>query len=162
GCGEAIDPEFFIPLRYYKSIAEELWQRLKNHVPRDRSADGLLQTAPLVGRKKTLIFLVSDFHCPFALLFRLLQDLDRHDVVPIVLWDSREMQFPKRGILRLQDPESGRSRVLLMRPDLKQRIDAAFERRRNLLIKLCTEFGREPFFVTNGFNPDDLTHYFLN
>jgi hypothetical protein len=161
GCGKQIDSNIYIPLRWYKSIAEELWHRLKNHIPNDRSANGLLETAPLIGRKKSLVFLVSDFHFPLATLKQLLQNLERHDVVPVVLWDSQEENHPEWGIIRFNDPESGRSRCLIMRPGLRERIRVAFRHRRDALIELCTRFGREPFFVMDAFDPEDLTYYFL-
>jgi uncharacterized protein (DUF58 family) len=162
GCGERIiDPDFVIPLRWYKSIAEELWERLTKHIPRDRSAGGLLQTAPLIGRKKSLVFLVSDFHFPLAALSQLLEHLEVHDVVPVVLWDSLEQDLPDRGIVRFSDPETGKSRVLILRPGLGARIRAAFRQRRDSITKLCAQFGREPFFVMDAFDPEELTHYFL-
>lgn len=161
GCGEKIDPNFWIPLRWYKSIAEELWERLNHHIPKDRSALGLLETAPLIGRKKSLIFLVSDFHFPLGTVRQILESLDKHDVVPVVLWDSREQDHPGWGIVRFNDPETGHNRPLILRPSLAKKIRAAFDARRDSIIQLCTQFGREPFFVRDAFNPEELTYYFL-
>ncbi|MCI0666855.1 MAG: hypothetical protein L0Y38_09060 [Methylococcaceae bacterium] len=161
GCGERIDPNFWIPLRWYKSIAEELWKRLNNHIPNERSARGLLETAALIGRKKSLVFLVSDFHFPLAILNQLLENLETHDVVPVVLWDSREQDHPEWGVIRFSDPESGNSRFLILRPALREKIRAAFRQRRDSITRLCAQFGREPFFVTDAFDPEELTHYFL-
>ncbi|MGH8553393.1 MAG: DUF58 domain-containing protein, partial [Methylococcales bacterium] len=127
----------------------------------DRSALGLLESPALLGRKKSLVFLVSDYYFPLAILKRLLQALDRHDVVPVVLQDSREEWLPARGLMRLKDCESGRSRLLILRPGMRAKIQADFAKRRDALIQLCTQFGRAPHFVTDAFDPDRLTHYFF-
>ncbi|MGH8558946.1 MAG: DUF58 domain-containing protein [Methylococcales bacterium] len=161
GCGESIDPNFLIPLRRYKGIARDLWERLKNHIPKDHSARGLLESPALLARKKSLIFLVSDFHFPLATLKQLLQNLDTHDVVPVVLRDSREEHYPDWGLMRLKDSETGRSRFLILRPGLREKIRKTFEQRRDAIAKLCTQFGREPYFVTDLFDPENLTRYFL-
>ncbi len=161
GCGENVIPQLLLPLRWYKSIADKLWRRLNNHTPKGQSADGLLAAAPLLGRKKSLVFLISDFHFPLATLNQILQNLETHDVVPVVLWDSREEIQPNWGITRLCDPETGRNRCLIMRPGLRKKIRAAFGQRRDSLISLCAQFGREPFFVEDAFDPEDFTYYFL-
>lgn len=161
GCGETIDPKFFIPLRWYKGTARDLWDRLKDHVPEDRSAHGLLQSPMLLGRRKSLVFLVSDFHFPLATLKQILHNLKPHDVVPVVLRDSREECYPDWGLIRFKDSETGRSRFLALRPGFSEKIRATNQQRKIAMIKLCTQFGREPFFVTDQFNPEDLTRYFL-
>jgi hypothetical protein len=152
-CGETIDPKLLVPLRWYKGIAPELFNRLRNFSPAEQSANGLFQAAPFLGRRKALVFLVSDFHFSLATLSRLMQTLETHDVVPIVVWDSLEVPRPGHGFYRLMDPETGKSRLLLLRPGLTNKFRSKFEKRR--------EFGREPFFVSDQFDPDRLTHYFL-
>ena len=161
GCGAQVHSAFHIPLRWYKSIAAELWKRLRDHIPTARSANGLLEAAPMIGRKKSLVFLVSDFHFPIDTTHRLMQTLENHDVVPIVLWDSREQDQPDWGIIRYQDPETGKSRCLFMRPALRKRIQDAFEQRRVSIVNLCMQFGREPFFIQDTFDPEQMTEYFL-
>jgi hypothetical protein len=161
GCGENVIPQLFVPVRWYKSIAEKLWRRLRNHNCKAKSADGLLETAPLLGRKKSLVFLISDFHFPLTTLSQILQNLETHDVVPVVLWDDREKIQPNWGIIRIRDPETGSSRSLILRPGLREKIRAAFERRRDLLFSVCAQFGREPFFVKDAFDPEAFTYYFL-
>ncbi|MGH8475931.1 MAG: DUF58 domain-containing protein, partial [Methylococcales bacterium] len=66
-----------------------------------------------------------------------------------------------RGLMRLKDCESGRSRLLILRPGMRAKIQADFAKRRDALIQLCTQFGRAPHFVTDAFDPDRLTHYFF-
>lgn len=161
GCGETILDELSMPLRRYKGVAEDLSRRLLNHTPKDRSALGLLDSPTLLARKRSLVFLVSDFHFPLAMLEQLLEKLDHHDLVPVVLQDSREQSFPARGLLRIADAESGKSRMLLLRPSLRARIQAEHARRRDEIIAMCTRFGRAPHFVIDAFDADQMTGYFL-
>lgn len=162
GCGEHIHEHFFFPLRWYKGVASELFNRLGNQFPFEKSADGMLDTPPLIGRKKSLVFLVSDFHFSLETLAELLQNLEIHDVVPVVLWDRQEQVQPKWGITRLHDPESGNSRLLIMRPGLQRRIRTACAQRLQSIIDVCSQFDRSPFVVLDAFNPEELTRYFLH
>lgn len=57
-------------------------------------------------KKKALIFLISDFIDPhFSQNMSFLSR--KHDLVPLVLYDRREMNFPNVGLVSLEDPESG-------------------------------------------------------
>jgi uncharacterized protein (DUF58 family) len=58
-------------------------------------------------RRRSLVFVVSDFisepgwHRPLGLLAQ------RHDVVAIRLWDPREIELPDAGFIVLEDAETG-------------------------------------------------------
>jgi len=163
GCNTTIDEGTFLPLRWYKGIAWDLLNRLHRLHPSGASAQGLHTAIDRLGRRRALVFLVSDFHFPLTELASLLDSLSRHDVVPIVLWDSMEYQLlPDWGIIRLQDPETGQERVLLMRPGLRTRFRELFAQRRSALTQLCMQHGREPFFMVDTFDPDALTRYFFH
>ena len=68
---------------------------------------GLIQTGVNTIKRRSLVFLVSDFlsepgwERPLPLLSR------RHDVVAIRLWDPREVEIPDAGVIVLQDSETG-------------------------------------------------------
>jgi hypothetical protein len=62
--------------------------------------------------------------------------------------------------VRFKDAESRRSRTLLMRPVLKQRIIQAFEQRRLQLRQCFRAFGMEPLFLSNDYRADTLNRYF--
>ncbi|HYE34607.1 DUF58 domain-containing protein [Methylocaldum sp.] len=161
GCDSTIRWDFFLPLRWHKGAVPELLQGLQNLRPEGKSAAGLDKVAPYLGKQRALVFLVSDFHFALDRLDALLNTLVRHDVVPVVLWDSAEYErLPSWGLVHFVDPETGVRRRLFMRPALRDKIRASFAKRRDDLGELCTLYGREPFFLIDRFDPDALTRYF--
>ncbi|BBL72468.1 DUF58 domain-containing protein [Methylogaea oryzae] len=161
-CDETVRSDLTLPLRWHKAAAPDLSQRLGAFVPRGKSADGLHRAALHLGKQRALVFLVSDFHFPLERAADLLGSLIRHDVVPVVLWDSAEYQrLPHWGLVDVEDPETGEKRRLLMRPGLRKKFLSAFTQRREDLIRLCSRYGREPFFLVDRYVADDLTEYFL-
>lgn len=161
GCDTAIRPEWIVPLRWHKGLAEELRERLLAFRPDAANARGLLDAAVQLGKRRSLVFLVSDFHFPLDELEALLDAFALHDLVPVVLRESAEYEhWPKWGFAELTDPETGERRRLFLRPALKARIRKTFAVRREALVKLCGRFGREPFFLEDRFDADALTRYF--
>lgn len=161
GGDEAIRWELFLPCRAHKGAATELHQRLRQWSPAGGSAAGLREAVPHLGRSRALVFLVSDFHWPPEQIAGLLDGLARHDVVPVVLWDSGEFErLPRWGLAYVEDPETGGRRRLLMRPALREKFREAFAARRAELVRLCVMRGRAPFFIVDRFDPDALTRYF--
>jgi uncharacterized protein (DUF58 family) len=67
----------------------------------------LLRTGMNSIRRRSLVFVVSDFisepgwHRPLGLLAQ------RHEVVAIRLWDPREIELPDAGVIVLEDAETG-------------------------------------------------------
>jgi uncharacterized protein (DUF58 family) len=63
-------------------------------------------------KRRSLIFLISDFICapgwekPMNLLHR------RHDLAPVRLWDEREVDLPDVGVVILEDSETGEQVVV--------------------------------------------------
>lgn len=115
----------------------------------------------MLGRHKSLVFLVSDFHWPSSQREALFQALARHDVVPVVLWDSGEYEhLPRFGMVELRDPETGQHRRLWLRPGLLERLQNGFRQRRMELSQFCSAHGREPFFLVDRYDADAMTRYF--
>lgn len=83
-----------------------------NHHP--AKTDSLTDLGPLLSgalngiKKRSVVFILSDFisvpgwERHLALLSR------RHDVIPVRLWDPREVELPQVGVLFLEDSETGR------------------------------------------------------
>ena len=61
-----------------------------------RNADGLLDAARYLGRRRALVLLASDFHFELAFTRRLLAALAAHFVVPVVVWDAAETAGARR------------------------------------------------------------------
>ncbi len=87
---------------------------INDMLKRQRSTGGsttdlapLLNSALNTIKRRSLIFLISDFICvpgwdrPLHLLAR------RHDLIPIRLWDPREVELPDIGLVLIEDSETG-------------------------------------------------------
>ena len=58
--------------------------------------------------RRTVVFLISDFQdTGFEKTLRVTRT--KHDVIPMVISDRREVELPSVGLLSLRDPESGRT-----------------------------------------------------
>ena len=131
GCDVRIRRELLLPPTRMSGAYLDLADRLRDFVPRGQGSEGLLEAVPLIGGRRALVFLVSDFHFPLALLESILAGVARYQVVPVVLEDSRESEpSPRMGLVRVLDPETGEERTLLMRPALRHRLRAQARRRK--------------------------------
>lgn len=67
-----------------------------------------LETSAQILKKKTIIFLISDFIAPdFERSVKLINQ--RHDLIAVNLIDPRELELPNAGLLDLHDWESGQT-----------------------------------------------------
>jgi len=112
------------------------------------------------------VFLASDFHLPTLLLDQVLETLAAHFVVPLVLWDELRTDgefraLPRVGLTQLEDAESGRRRLLFVRPSLRAAWRHRFAERRASLIQCFARHARRPFFVGREFRPEAMTAYFF-
>ena len=64
-----------------------------------------------ITRRKAVVFIVSDFQTAgYEQALRVVRR--RHDVIPIVVTDPREMTLPRAGLLELRDVETGETVVV--------------------------------------------------
>ena len=161
GCDEGVRAEFVLPPTRMAGGYLDLAARLRVFTPRGRGSDGLLEAVPMIGHRRSLVFLVSDFHLPLALLDALLTGLSRHQIVPVVLRDSGEAEPANRfGLVRVQDPETGKEQTLLMRPALRQRIRARAEQRLAAVSECLAGHGIRPLVLTDRFDVDRVNRHF--
>jgi len=107
--GEKVDT--VIPARSGRRHVLHLMERIASRAPLARSAgtrlDELLRSAFQIVKRRSLVFLVSDFISapgwakPLALLAR------RHEVLAVRLYDPLEMELPDLGLFVMQDAETG-------------------------------------------------------
>ena len=90
----------------------------------------LLESALNTIKRRSLVFLISDFICvpgwarPMNLLSR------RNDLLPIRLWDPREVELPDVGVVLVEDSETGEQLHVDTRDKrLRQRFSEAAQRR---------------------------------
>lgn len=161
GCDEAVRPEFVLPVTRRRGIGPGLARQLRAFEPRGGSARGLRDAARHLPARRSLVFLVSDFHLPLVELRGVLAGLAGHEVVPIVIWQAAEFELPARhGLAQVEEPESGRRGWLWWRPALRQRWIAAREERRAALRQIFRAARLAPLFIESAFDPDAVTRHF--
>ncbi len=114
----------------------------------------LLATGYQVIRRRSLVFIISDFisapgwEKPLALLNR------RHETLAVRLWDPREVELPDIGIVVMQDAETG-EQLLVDTHDrrFRQRFAEAAQRRQQAL---TTTFRRAGVDMLSLSTEDDL------
>ncbi|MDT8405625.1 MAG: hypothetical protein RQ715_00055 [Methylococcales bacterium] len=161
GAGDDWLPELALMPRWYKGGVSEFAEQLSQFQPESATCRGLLAADRHCPRERSLVFLVSDFHLPEAFICQMLDELLHHDVIPVVLWHDQEYQsLPEWGLLRLHDAETGQDKTLWLRPGLKRKIEAHFERRKQALRHIFSRYPRQPLFLNENFTADQLTRYF--
>ncbi len=117
--------------------------------PRTRTATdlgGLIFASLNAIKRRSLIFLVSDFisepgwERPLTLLAR------RHDLVAVRLWDRREVELPDAGVMVMEDSETG-EQLFVDTSDagLRRRFAALARAREERLRSGFVKAGVEPF-----------------
>lgn len=162
GCADSNSRPWILPPTLNRVAGKEVAEQLHNMKFDANSSEGLLHAAEQLGGRRSLVFLVSDFHFSDTLLEQVLATLAYHHVVPVVLWDRQEYEkLPEFGLVRMVDPETNKNRLLFMRPNLKKQIKQVFKERNEKLSSLFSNFGRIPLFLQDGFDSDEVTYYFF-
>lgn len=152
--------DLFIPPTRRRGLAREVLRRLTQAPCAGQSARGLVEAAGNLPRTRGLVFLVSDFLMPEEEISALLDALFRHDVIPVVVRDSRaEGHLPRFGLMEAIDAETGRRRLVLMRPRLRARWRQAAAARRAALEALFAGRGHAAFPLTDRFDADALLDF---
>jgi hypothetical protein len=163
GCDTAVRADLLQPQSRQRAAGGETARRLRALQPTGRDARGLLDAPRHLGRRRALLFLVSDFHLPLDQVAAVLDGLSAHDVVPTVLWDPLEFGLgAARGLAQVIDPESGRQRLVWWRPALRARWEAAHAARRAGLRQLFRARRLKPLFIEGGYDAEAVTRHFLS
>ncbi|HPH06903.1 MAG TPA: DUF58 domain-containing protein [Methylotenera sp.] len=164
-CDHRVRLDLFEPPSRRIGLADELRKKLlaDQTINQQSDASALPLAAQQLRQKRSLVFLISDFHLPAALLTKTLAALAAHDVVPLVLWDTAEYQsIPTWGWARVRDMENGAYRSMFLRPSLVKQIQATYLKRRQNMMTECLQAGtRAPFFIEDTFNAERLTRHLL-
>jgi len=150
-----------LPLSHHLFNSIEVIQKLANYQSRHSGSEGVLDVSMYLSIHRSLVFWISDFHMPIALIEQTLNAMSAHQVVPIVLWDDGEHKsLPQFGFGNLIDPETGVARMMFFRKSLRDQFIEAFKIRRDALDQLFLKFGYPPLYLQGQFNPETLTNYF--
>jgi uncharacterized protein (DUF58 family) len=162
GCDEVVRPELTLLATRARGSEAELLKRLRSFVPQGRSAMGLRDAAALVAGRRKLVFVISDFFIPNEEVEGIFAALAHHDIVPILLADSAELEkLPRWGILSLTDLEVGRRRLVVMRPRLRDAWLRRSGRRRADLKAMASRYAREPFIIDDRINWERFAGYLM-
>lgn len=107
--------ELFIPPRKGRRHVLRLIRELLAFEPDGQGTDIklALDTINLIQKRKSIIFLVSDFLASANSYQAVLQVSNRrHDIIAVTLNDPREQELPKVGLLALQDAETGETQLI--------------------------------------------------
>ncbi len=161
GFDEVVREDWISPSSFKSYRAIAMAESLKDYHPAPVNCKGITEVYRYLPRERSLVFLISDFHIPNVLLEESLSNLLRHHIVPIVLWDSAEYKnLPEFGLTNVSDAETGEQRTLFLRKNLREKIVASFENRRNEIYELFMRYDMPPFYVEGEFDADLLTEYF--
>lgn len=149
-CDDRIIDELSVRMTRSRGGEPEMIERILRYTPRQARATGLIEAARSLAGRRRLVLIVSDFRLPEAELVALFDILSPHDVIPVVLKDSAETDdLPSWGFIELNDLESGRTRMVFMRPSLKDRLKREEQARADMLRRLFSTYAREPVVVTD-------------
>jgi len=137
----------------------ELLQRMR--APRPREATGgttaladLLHAAAGTIKRRSLVFVVSDFISQPGWQHALGRLARRHDVVAVRLWDPLEMALPDVGLVTLEDAETGEQLFVDgSDPSFRERYAAIAEEQEEALLQALAESGAD---VVELATDDDL------
>jgi uncharacterized protein (DUF58 family) len=162
GCDAAVRDDLFVPATRRQGLEFEVFDRLVKARPQGASARGLAAAVDWLPSRRSLVFLISDFLMPAAQVDAILDALWRHDVVPVVVRDQgEEDDLPAWGLVELSDLETGRRRLVVMRPALREAWRQAGKARRAALDRLFERRGRAPFHLVDRLDTDALTQHLI-
>lgn len=154
--------EAVLPPRLNRSAWLWVNQHLSAIKPQGDNADALIKAVAQLPKRRSLVFVISDFRWADGKVKQLMKALNHHDVVPMMLQDPAEFnQLPKSGIATLQDVETGKSRFVWMRASLLKRIEDARNQHADALREVCRVYGYKPLLVRGSFDSAQLTRYFM-
>lgn len=122
--------------------------RLRHASAERRGIEGIAQAGAAIAGSRKLVFLISDFLWSDEDAELAVDALAFHDVAPIELRDSTEFDdLPNWGLLNLRDLESGRHRLIAMRPSLKAKWITLRNEQRDRIARALNANAREMFTV---------------
>ena len=162
GCDTAVRSDFLLANSRARGASQSLVARLRAMALTGASSLGLQQAWRYLPKRRSLVFLVSDFHLPLPELRAVMASLAHHAVVPVVLWQPQEAgPAAQHGLLNLLDPETGRRQLLWWRPALRARLADQQQQRRDDLRQCFAALRLRPLFMPGAFDADAVTRHFL-
>jgi len=154
--------DLFVPALMSRGSGSLMASLLRSCSATSRGAAGVEAATHRLAGRPGLVFLVSDFHWSLSILDRALDSLSRAFVVPVVVWDEREVEPPERsGLIRVRDLEEGSLRTLWMRPALRAQWREGVAQRRAELDAAFARHSLRPFYMQGAFDGEAMSRYFF-
>jgi uncharacterized protein (DUF58 family) len=135
-------------------IARELLRPAGSSSGRPTDLHALLHTALLTIRRRSLVFVVSDFISEPGWEQGLGVLARRHEIVAFRLWDPREVELPDVGVVAMEDAETGEQLFVdSCDPELRRRVRELADARVGALTTTVRRAGADLHDVSTG---DDL------
>ena len=161
GCDSVVRQDVLLPQTRARGVGHVLAARLRVLRLEGASARALAMAHQHLGRQRSLVFVVSDFHLPLAEVEAVLASMAHHNLVPVVLWDPLEFRLTAaRGLVHVVDPESGHRRLVWWRAALREKWLAGQHQRRDALLQLFRAKQLKPLFIEGAFDADAVTRHF--
>ena len=146
-----------LPPSRRRDLAATVCARIGAATPRGHGVDGMIAARDHLPGRRSVVLLVSDFAWPDRDLHRVLEALSHHDLRPLILGDSAlDSPDPRPGLLDLADLETGRRRMVLMRPRLAAAWARAAHARRQRQDRIFAEHGLVPLLIRDQIDTDAL------
>lgn len=158
-----VDQHLFLPATRARGAVADVLNKLQDR-KLDQAAGmaGVEEAAGLIGSNRKLIFLISDFHWREDDVHKCVESLRAHDVIPVILDDSAaHSDIPDWGFMRLADLETGRTKMLLMRPSLKSAIAERHNARLDVIATQFAQLGRKPMHLEDGIDWRAVASYLM-
>ncbi len=155
--------ESMLPARSGRTQVLQLLHRITHRPPAARTHGTdlreLLHAASQAIRKRSLVFVVSDFFSAPGWASPLAHLVQRHEVIAVRLYDPLEHRLPDLGLVTLQDSETG-EQLFVDTHDFafRHRFAKAAERRENALREAFGAAGVDVLELSTG---DDLVDALL-
>ena len=156
---ERVRTELCTPPTRQRGVARFMAEALVSFEPAGRDARGVIALAEHLPHRKCLVLLISDFLMPPSQIEAAMASLTHHDVAPVVLDNFDGLDRGRFGLLRTQDAETGRNRLVLLRPTVSRRAAALAAARRDMLNSIFRRHGRSGFFANGAMDINALSHH---
>jgi uncharacterized protein (DUF58 family) len=130
-------------------LTRELLRHTQTKPGKETDLNELLQAGLGTFKRRSLVFVVSDFMSvagwqrPLSLLNR------RHELIAIRLWDPREVELPDAGILVVEDAETGEQLYVdTSQPEFRRNFQAVVQQREQMLKEDVKRTGVDLFAVS--------------
>lgn len=156
-----------VPSRQGRGVGSIMAELVSTSVPSANcagaaNASALSHCVAEASARAKLVFICSDFHWSLDDLAKRLDPLAGAQVVPIVIWDCAEIKPPDSGRwLSLRQIGTWRAKHLWLNDSARQQWSDNVARRKDEIINAFAAIDAVPFFISDGFDAEALSRYFM-